>query len=107
MPDRAFAYRRPPVAPEALLSVSGLTKRYGDFTAVRDVDLELRGEGGLVDRVVGDGDIPGALFAFLDNYPAAFFVSVIAIIVVVIFFVIVVMLSLLLLYARQKSKWNA
>ncbi len=50
-------------------------------------DIELRGEGGLVDRVVGDGDIPGALFAFLDNYPAAFFVSVIAIIVVVIFFV--------------------
>ena len=50
-------------------------------------DIELRGDGGLVDRVVGDGDIPGALFAFLDHYPAEFLVSVIAIILVVIFFV--------------------
>ncbi|WP_394216606.1 BCCT family transporter [Brachybacterium vulturis] len=50
-------------------------------------NIELNGEGGLVDRVVGDGDIPGALFAFLDNYPGAFFISVVAIILVVIFFV--------------------
>ncbi|MGO3289018.1 BCCT family transporter, partial [Brachybacterium sp.] len=50
-------------------------------------DIELNGEGGLVDRVVGDGDIPGALFAFLDQYPGAFVISVIAIILVVIFFV--------------------
>ncbi|GAA1491078.1 BCCT family transporter [Brachybacterium sacelli] len=50
-------------------------------------DIELNGEGGLVDTVVGEGDIPGALFAFLDHYPAAFFVSVIAIILVIIFFV--------------------
>ncbi|WP_184325919.1 BCCT family transporter [Brachybacterium aquaticum] len=50
-------------------------------------DIELRGEGGLVDRVVTDGDIPGALFAFLDHYPASFLVSVIAIVLVVIFFV--------------------
>lgn len=50
-------------------------------------DIELRGEGGLVERVVDDGDIPGALFGLLDNYPAAFFVSVVAIILVVIFFV--------------------
>ncbi|ASK66075.1 multidrug DMT transporter permease [Brachybacterium avium] len=50
-------------------------------------NIELNGEGGLVDRVVGDGDIPGALFAFLDNYPGAFVISVIAIILVIIFFV--------------------
>ena len=50
-------------------------------------DIELNGEGGLVDRVVGDGDIPGALFAFLDHYPLAFPISVIAIVLVVIFFV--------------------
>lgn len=50
-------------------------------------DIELNGEGGLVDTVVGDGDIPGALFAFLGYYPAAFFVSVVAIILVIIFFV--------------------
>src|SRR5699024_12099563 len=48
-------------------------------------DIDLNGDGGLVDRVVEQGDIPGALFAFLDHYPAAFFVSVIAIILVVIF----------------------
>ena len=50
-------------------------------------DIELNGEGGLVERVVDDGDIPGALFAFLDHYPLAFPISVIAIILVVIFFV--------------------
>ena len=50
-------------------------------------DVELRGEGGLVERVVEEGDIPGALFGLLDHYPAAFFVSVIAIILVIIFFV--------------------
>ncbi|MDN5901223.1 MAG: BCCT family transporter, partial [Brachybacterium sp.] len=50
-------------------------------------NIELNGEGGLIDRVVGDGDIPGALFAFLENYPGAYFISVIAIILVVIFFV--------------------
>src|SRR5699024_12147750 len=43
-------------------------------------DIELNGDGGLVDRLVEQGDLPGALFAFLDHYPAAFFVSVIAII---------------------------
>src|SRR5699024_7396779 len=43
-------------------------------------DIELNGDGGLVDRVVEQGDIPGALFAFLDHYPAAFFVSVIGVI---------------------------
>jgi choline/glycine/proline betaine transport protein len=36
---------------------------------------------------VGEGDIPGALFAFLDHYPLAGPVSVIAIVLVVIFFV--------------------
>src|SRR5699024_3040972 len=50
-------------------------------------DIELRGEGGLVDRVVEQGDIPGALFAFLQHFPFAGIVSVIAIILVIIFFV--------------------
>ncbi|MFD6857298.1 BCCT family transporter [Rhodococcus sp. NPDC060090] len=50
-------------------------------------DIELNGDGGLVDRVVGDGDIPGALFEFLSNFPFAGFVSFIAIVLVVIFFV--------------------
>jgi choline/glycine/proline betaine transport protein len=50
-------------------------------------DIELNQGGGLVDRVVGEGDIPGALFAFLDHYPLAGPVSVIAIVLVVIFFV--------------------
>ena len=51
------------------------------------LDIELHGDGGLVQRVVEDSDIPGALFAFLDHYPASFFVSVCAIIIVGIFFI--------------------
>ncbi|TCN47380.1 choline/carnitine/betaine transport [Rhodococcus sp. SMB37] len=50
-------------------------------------DIELNGEGGLVERVVGDGDIPGALFEFLGHFPFTGFVSFIAIVLVVIFFV--------------------
>jgi len=50
-------------------------------------DIEMNGEGGLVDRVVEQGDVPGSLFAFLENYPAAGIISVIAIVLVIIFFV--------------------
>lgn len=50
-------------------------------------DLELNGDGGLVESVVEQEDIPGALFAFLEHYPATTFISVIAIILVVIFFI--------------------
>ncbi|AWH96786.1 BCCT family transporter [Dietzia psychralcaliphila] len=49
-------------------------------------DIELNGPGGLVEAVVDDGDIPGALFAFLSNYPLATLVSGIAVLIVVIFF---------------------
>lgn len=48
--------------------------------------IELFGSGGLAEAVVEDGDIPGALFAFLSNYPLATFVSGVAILVVVVFF---------------------
>ena len=51
------------------------------------IDIELNGEGGLVESVVDQGDIPGALFAFLEHYPGTLFISVIAIILVVIFFI--------------------
>ncbi|MEE6282428.1 BCCT family transporter [Georgenia sp. MJ170] len=54
---------------------------YGSF------DIELNGEGGLVERVVEEEDIPGALFAFVEHHPLTFAVSIIAIILVVIFFV--------------------
>ncbi|MEE2032109.1 BCCT family transporter [Rhodococcus sp. CC-R104] len=50
-------------------------------------DIELNGDGGLVERVVDNGDIPGALFEFLSNFPLAGTVSAIAIVLVVIFFV--------------------
>ncbi|EOM75223.1 BCCT family transporter [Rhodococcus rhodnii] len=49
--------------------------------------IELEGDGGLVERVVDDGDIPGALFEFLSNYPAATLISAIAILIVVVFFI--------------------
>ncbi|WP_010542437.1 BCCT family transporter [Dietzia alimentaria] len=48
--------------------------------------IELYGSGGLAQAVVEDGDIPGALFAFLSNYPAATFISGVAVLLVVIFF---------------------
>lgn len=50
-------------------------------------DIELHGDGGLVERVVDQGDIPGALFAFLEHYPFAPVLSAIAILLVVIFYV--------------------
>lgn len=49
-------------------------------------DIERNGNGGLAERVVGEGDIPGALFAFLENFPFTAFVSGAAIFIVVIFF---------------------
>ncbi|MGD7001452.1 BCCT family transporter [Corynebacterium halotolerans] len=49
-------------------------------------NIEQNGAGGLVDRVVDQGDIPGALFEFLSNYPFAGFVSGVAILIVIIFF---------------------
>jgi choline/carnitine/betaine transport len=48
--------------------------------------IEQDGNGGLVQAVAVDGDIPGALFEFLSNYPAATFMSGLAIIIVVLFF---------------------
>ena len=59
---------------------------FGIF-GMSSINIELNGDGGLVERVVDEGDIPGALFAFLENYPAGFFISIVAIILVVIFFV--------------------
>ena len=50
-------------------------------------DIELNGEGGLVETVVEQEDVPGALFAFLEHFPAVGFVSIIAIILVTIFFI--------------------
>lgn len=50
-------------------------------------DIELNGEGGLVESVVEQEDVPGALFAFLEHYPGTAFLSVIAIILVVVFFI--------------------
>ncbi|MEH0059646.1 BCCT family transporter [Auritidibacter ignavus] len=54
---------------------------YGSF------DIELNGDGGLVERVVDEGDIPGALFAFLEHHPWSYPMSILAIILVVIFFI--------------------
>ena len=53
----------------------------------RRLDIELNGDGGLVESVVEEEDVPGALFSFLEHFPATFFISVIAIILVVIFFI--------------------
>ena len=50
-------------------------------------DIELNGDGGIVETVVEEEDIPGSLFAFLEHYPATTFVSVLCIILVTIFFI--------------------
>ncbi|WP_218221374.1 BCCT family transporter [Nesterenkonia sp. Act20] len=49
-------------------------------------DIELNGDGGLVDTVLDDG-VEGALFAFLNEFPLATLTSSIAIMLVGIFFV--------------------
>ncbi|MBE3000863.1 BCCT family transporter [Nocardiopsis sp. HNM0947] len=49
-------------------------------------DIEMNQGGGLVDRVVGEGDIPGALFALLEHFPWFTFVSAMCIVIVIIFF---------------------
>ena len=48
--------------------------------------IELEGEGGLSQAVAVDGDIPGALFQFLSNYPLATLISGLAVVLVVVFF---------------------
>jgi choline/glycine/proline betaine transport protein len=50
------------------------------------IDIERNRGGGLVDEVVGQGDIPGALFAFLENFPLTTVMSALAVLIVVIFF---------------------
>lgn len=50
-------------------------------------DIEMHGEGGLVHTVVDEGDIPGAMFQFLGNFPFLPVVAVVAIVLIFIFFV--------------------
>ncbi|WP_461030018.1 BCCT family transporter, partial [Streptomyces sparsus] len=50
------------------------------------IRLQMDGSADLVDEVVGQSDVPGALFAFLDNYPLSTFVAAVSVLVVVIFF---------------------
>ncbi|WP_202917901.1 BCCT family transporter [Streptomyces taklimakanensis] len=50
------------------------------------IDIELGGGGDLVREVVEEGDIPGALFTFLENYPLTTFVSAVSVLIVVVFF---------------------
>lgn len=49
-------------------------------------DIERNRDGNLVEEVVEEGDIPGALFSFLEHFPATTFVAAISILIVVIFF---------------------
>ncbi|GAA1011523.1 BCCT family transporter [Nocardiopsis tropica] len=49
-------------------------------------DIEMNRGGGLVREVAVEQDIPGALFAFLEHFPMATFVSAASILIVVIFF---------------------
>ncbi|MBB1256694.1 BCCT family transporter [Streptomyces sp. OF3] len=50
------------------------------------INLQMEGEADLVAEVVDQGDIPGALFAFLNNFPLSTFVAAVSVFIVVIFF---------------------
>ncbi|RZU62296.1 BCCT family transporter [Zhihengliuella halotolerans] len=50
-------------------------------------DIEMNGDGGLVERVVDQGDIPGAMFEFLTNFPLATLTSFVGIVLVAVFFI--------------------
>lgn len=50
-------------------------------------DIEFNQGGGLVETVVGEGDIPGAIFAFLGHFPLTEAFSVLAIVIVTLFFI--------------------
>ncbi|MCP3013071.1 BCCT family transporter [Nocardiopsis dassonvillei] len=70
-----------------LLIPSGFSVLWFGIFGFSAFDIELNGEGGLVESVVEQQDIPGALFTFLEHYPATPFISVLAIIMVVVFFI--------------------
>lgn len=50
-------------------------------------DIEFNGDGGLVETVVNQGDIPGAMFEFLGNFPLAGVTSAVGVLVVTLFFI--------------------
>ncbi|GAA4480833.1 BCCT family transporter [Enteractinococcus fodinae] len=50
-------------------------------------NIEFLGDSGIVETVVEEEDIPGALFAFLEHFPATMLVSIIALVLVTIFFI--------------------
>ncbi|OEV24894.1 hypothetical protein AN219_25850, partial [Streptomyces nanshensis] len=56
---------------EFVLGVLGLptafTVIWFSIFGMGSFDIEMNGPGGLVKAVVDDGDVPGALFTFLDN----------------------------------------
>ncbi|GGC57850.1 BCCT family transporter [Hoyosella rhizosphaerae] len=49
-------------------------------------DIERNRDGNLIQEVVVENDIPGALFSFLENFPFTTFVAAISVLIVVIFF---------------------
>ncbi|TDQ55425.1 BCCT family transporter [Actinorugispora endophytica] len=49
-------------------------------------DIEMNGAGGLVRAVVVEEDIPGALFAFLANFPFPVLMAALSVLIVVVFF---------------------
>ncbi len=75
---------------EFVLGVLGLptafTLVWFSIFGLSAIDIERNGRGGLVDEVVRQDDIPGALFRFLESFPATTVVAALAVLIVVIFF---------------------
>ncbi|WP_017584872.1 BCCT family transporter [Nocardiopsis ganjiahuensis] len=75
---------------EFVLGVLGLPTAFSivwfSVFGLSSFDIEMNQGGGLVEEVVEQEDIPGALFSFLTHYPLATLLSMVAIVIVVIFF---------------------
>ncbi|WP_051415740.1 BCCT family transporter [Nocardiopsis sp. CNT312] len=70
----------------ALAVPTGFSIIWFSVFGLSSFDIEWNQGGGLVERVVVDEDVPGALFAFLTHYPLTTLVSAVSILIVVIFF---------------------
>lgn len=69
-----------------LLLPTAFTVTWFSIFGLSGIRLQMDGKADLVNEVVVQDDIPGALFAFLDSFPMSTFVAAVSVFIVVIFF---------------------
>lgn len=69
-----------------LLLPTAFTIVWFSVFGLSSIKLQMDGKADIVDEVVAQDDVPGALFAFLENFPLSTFVAAVSIFIVVIFF---------------------